>query len=269
MKMRMIVMFVISTIMIISGCSNSITDTATEKRLEIIQNPDSSLTKVKVETDGMLAELGYDHPHPFGLNNEVLVDSNYYEGNKVSRGDITVFKIKNDEKAADIARIVGLPGETVQVKKGQVFINGNKLDTFYGDDSTSDNNDSMDKPVKLKENEYFILADVRWRGFNDSQTAGAFVDEEIIGKVVGYENKIEVVNEVRKVTKEQLRLITEDMTFKEVINIWGDTKDFGSGRYIKSYEYENGENIIFNFGSYDDILDEQSYITIQSLLGNE
>jgi signal peptidase I len=41
----------------------------------------------------------------------------------------------------------------------------------------------------LKENEYFILADVRWRGFNDSQTEGAFAKESILGKVVGFEGK--------------------------------------------------------------------------------
>jgi hypothetical protein len=38
------------------------------------KNPDPSLKKVKVRTDGMLSEVGYSHPHPFGLNNEVLVD---------------------------------------------------------------------------------------------------------------------------------------------------------------------------------------------------
>jgi len=267
--MKMIVMFVVFTslIMVISGCSNTVTDFATEKRIDIIRNPDSSLTKVKVETDGMLAELGYTHPHPFGINNEVLADMNYYEENKVSRGDIAVFQIKNDKKATDIARIVGLPGETVQVKKGQVYINGNKLDTFYGNDSSSDKNDSMDKPLKLKENEYFILADVRWRGFHDSQSAGAFAGEEIIGKVVGFENEIEAANEVRKVTKEQLQLIEKDMTYEDVIKVLGKTIDIGSGRHIITYEYENGESIMFNFGGYDDILDEQSYLTIQSLLG--
>ncbi|MGO4347894.1 signal peptidase I [Paenibacillus sp. MCAF9] len=191
MRTRWKVMFVVfsGVIMIMGGCSKSITDTATEKRIEIIQNPDSSLTKVKVETDGMLSELGYTHPHPFALNNEVLVDLNYYKENQISRGDIALFQVKKDKQATDIARVVGLPGESVQVKKGLVYINGNKLDTFYGSDPSSDKNDSMNKPLQLKENEYFILADVRWRGFHDSQSAGAFAEEEIVGKVVGYENR--------------------------------------------------------------------------------
>ncbi|MDB4867892.1 MAG: lepB, partial [Cohnella sp.] len=57
------------------------------------------------------------------------------------------------------------------------------MDAFYGDDSTFNYTVPMKKPLTLKENEYFILADVRWRGFNDSQSAGAFVKEDLLGKV--------------------------------------------------------------------------------------
>ncbi|MDQ8734374.1 hypothetical protein [Paenibacillus sp. LHD-38] len=63
------------------------------------------------------------------------------------------------------------------------FSMGNEVE-----DSTSAKNDSMAKPLQLSEEEYFILADVRWRGFYDSQSeSAAFVKDEIVGKVVGYE----------------------------------------------------------------------------------
>jgi signal peptidase I len=175
--------------LILNGCTETVTDTDTEKKIKVIENPDPSLKKVKVRTDGMLSEVGYSYPHPFGLNNEVLVDMNYYEQYVISRGDIVVFKTKNKkDQDTDIARVVGLPGETVSIKKGQVYIDDNKLDAFYGDDSTFDNNDSWNA-VALKENEYFILADVRSRGFNDSQTAGAFLKRDVLGKVMGYEKQ--------------------------------------------------------------------------------
>jgi hypothetical protein len=76
---RAIVLFLLftSAISILSGCADSITDSNTEKKIKIVQNPAPSLTKVKVETDGMASPLGYDHPHPFGMGNEVLVYSNY------------------------------------------------------------------------------------------------------------------------------------------------------------------------------------------------
>ncbi|MBO9597396.1 MAG: signal peptidase I, partial [Cohnella sp.] len=109
--------------------------------------------------------------------------------NKISRGDIVVFMTKNNkDQDTDIARVVGLPGETVRVEKGQVYIDNNRLDTFYGADSTLDNGDSW-HAVALKDNEYYILADVRWRGFNDSQSAGPFPKKDILGKVVGYEER--------------------------------------------------------------------------------
>jgi signal peptidase I len=181
--------FIVIIAMILNGCTESVTDKVTERKIKVIEKPDPSLMKVKVWTDGMLSEVGYGPLHPFGLNNEVLVDMKYYEQHDISRGDIIVFKTKNKkDQDTDIGRVVGLPGETVSIKKGQVYINDKKLDTFYGDDSTSENNDSWNA-LRLKKNEYFILADVGSRGFNDSQTAGAFLKQDVLGKVVGYEKR--------------------------------------------------------------------------------
>ncbi|WP_201004142.1 signal peptidase I [Paenibacillus glycanilyticus] len=175
-------------IIIISGCTETISDTITEEKIKLLENPSSTLSKVKVTTDGMLSAQ-YDYPHPFGVGNEVLVDMTYYNQHDLSRGDIVVFKTKNlADQETDIARIVGLPNEIVSINKGQVYINGKKLAAFYGNDSTSDKNASWD-PVTLKENEYYILADVRWRGLYDSQTAGPFIKQDIIGKVIGYDKQ--------------------------------------------------------------------------------
>ncbi|GMK38791.1 hypothetical protein PCCS19_18450 [Paenibacillus sp. CCS19] len=173
----------------LNGCSETIKDTATEMTIKSIPSPDPALTKVKVQTDGMLADLGYDNGrHPFSLGQEVLVDINYYKTNNISRGDIVWFRIKQqtEYQDTDIARVVGLPGETVNIKKGQVYINGKRLDAFYGKDTSFDKNDSLKEPSTLQDNEYFILADIRWRGFNDSQQYGPYDREEILGKVIGY-----------------------------------------------------------------------------------
>ncbi|RUS46064.1 signal peptidase I [Cohnella sp. AR92] len=190
MNIRMfVIFFFLISMILISGCTDTLNDTTTDKKIMVIPTPNPSLSKVKVQTDGMLAELGYEGNHPFGLGREVLVDMSYYEKHNVSRGDIVLFKIKKttEYQDTDIARVVGLPGETVQLKKGQVYIDGKKLVAFYGDDPTSKENYLMKKTLTLNENEYVILADVRWRGFNDSQSEGAFTKEEILGKVVGYE----------------------------------------------------------------------------------
>jgi signal peptidase I len=193
LKTKLFLTLVVLVILIISGCSGSVVvDTLTEKKIKQIENPDESLTKVKVHTDGMLSDLGYGQHHPFRVGEDVLVDSKFYEKKEISRGDIVLFMTKNNsEQNTDIARVVGLPGESVIVKKGQVYISQNKLDAFYGSDTSIKNNDSMKEPLTLNENEFFILADLRWRGFHDSQAAGtAFTKEEILGKVVGSNNKM-------------------------------------------------------------------------------
>lgn len=191
-RLNLLFLVFVSTIILtlLGGCSETtMKDTATEMTIQPIQTPDPSLTKVKVQTDGMVAELGYDQGHhPFSMGNEVFVDMSYYERNDISRGDIVLFKIKEktEYQDTDIARIVGLPGEMVDLKNGQVYINGKRLDTFYGNDTSIDKNDSLAKPLTLHDNEFFILADIRWRGFNDSQQYGPYSRDEILGKVVGY-----------------------------------------------------------------------------------
>ncbi|WP_123040839.1 signal peptidase I [Cohnella candidum] len=188
-RKRVVVGFLLLVIWILSGCTETITDKVTEKKIKVIEKVDPSLTEVEVETDGMLASFVYDGPDPFGIGNKVLADMNYYKQNDIARGDIVVFSTKNKKNQdTDMARVVGLPGETVRIDKGQVYIDDKMLDTFYGNDSTSENNDSWD-PVTLKDGEYYILADVRWRGFNDSQTAGPFRKEDILGKILGYKKR--------------------------------------------------------------------------------
>ncbi|OMF24156.1 signal peptidase I [Paenibacillus sp. FSL H8-0548] len=185
----LIIAVALASLLLLNACKATVTDTVTEQQMMGMEKPSEALKRVIVETDGMLAD-GYGSPHPFGLNEEVLVDFDFYDSSGISRGDVVVFKTRNNtDQQTDIARIVALPGETVTIKKGTVYINGNKLDTFYGKDTSSDNNDSL-AAVTLKANEYYILADIRWRGMNDSQsTRAGFQKDEILGKVVGYEKK--------------------------------------------------------------------------------
>jgi signal peptidase I len=163
--------------------------------------PDPSFIKEEVLTDGMLGAAEEKYAIPLGYHDEVWVDPAYYQTNPASRGDIVFFKTKaNTEQNTDIARVIGLPGEKVTITKGQIYINGNRLDTFYGkefngekyimDDKTST---TLKEPTLLKENEYFIIGDVWWRSFN----AGAISKADIKGKIVGFD----IFNEAKAVAK--------------------------------------------------------------------
>lgn len=252
-RMIIILSFLLTSVLILNGCmATTITDTVTEKKIKQMDTVDPTLSTIKVQTDGMLADVGYvAGNHPFGIGNIVLVDLKFYERNGVSRGDIVVFKTKNNkDQSTDIARVVGLPGESVNVKKGQVYIDGNKLDTFYGDDGSSKNNDSMAEPLTLLENEYFLLADVRWRGFNDSQTTvTAFSEKEILGKVVGYNKKLnydlDFIKNRARIGMSELEvraMLGEDYYSQHVDNsdVWmyEDRKNDGKPKYLNEVAFE-------------------------------
>ncbi len=125
--------------------------------------------------------------------------------NPMDRGDILYYEMDGERQ---IGRIVGLPGETVEIRNGQVYIDDKKLNTFYGVatnrgmekeeyfekmDERNMNRQSMEEyfdtslaPVYVEEDTLFVLVDAWWRG-SDSRTYGPIQIEHIQGKVVGYE----------------------------------------------------------------------------------
>lgn len=91
----------------------------------------------------------------------VLVDRIVYNAVKPKRGDIIVFKPKgNDSSHYYIKRVVGLPGETVEILESKVYINGEKLEEDYEATAIDDAGDATGK-IELAEDEYFVLGDDR------------------------------------------------------------------------------------------------------------
>lgn len=86
------------------------------------------------------------------------------------RYDIVVFHPPQDKKVFFIKRVIGLPGETVEIKSGKVFINGEKLEEPYLDEENMGNTKAYDKSVfQVPEGRYFVLGDNRTRS-SDSRT---------------------------------------------------------------------------------------------------
>ena len=94
------------------------------------------------------------------------------------RGDVIVFKAPREPDNDFVKRVLGLPGETVAVKNGQVFIDGVRIDEPY----LRDRDTRSAVPVKLRADEYYVLGDNR-RQSNDSRAWGPVPGGYIKGKV--------------------------------------------------------------------------------------
>ena len=91
----------------------------------------------------------------------LIVDKISYRFHDPSRYDIIVFPYKYEENTFYIKRIIGLPGETVQVKDGYTYINGKKLPSDIYGREVMDEPGIAEEPIKLGSDEYFVLGDNR------------------------------------------------------------------------------------------------------------
>ena len=113
----------------------------------------------------------------------VLVNRMIYDASKPKRGHIIVFKPNGNENARSyIKRIIGLPGETVQIKDGEIYIDGEKLEEKYETTAIEDAGTASEE-ITLDGDEYFVLGDNR-RNSEDSRMAdiGNVKRSEIEGK---------------------------------------------------------------------------------------
>lgn len=95
------------------------------------------------------------------------------------RGDVVVFEYPRDPSRDFIKRVIGLPGETVEVRAGQVYINGQLMPEPFGPNPGS----YTAPPVTVGPDEVFVMGDNR-NNSSDSHLWGPLPLERIIGKAV-------------------------------------------------------------------------------------
>lgn len=136
----------------------------------IITNFVASHTKVEGNSMESTLENGDD----------IIVEKFSYITSDPERYDIIVFR--ESESVNYIKRVIALPGETIQITEGKIYINERAIFDAYGNAKMEDGG-IAEKPIKLGQDEYFVLGDNR-NASKDSRdkAVGVIKRDQIIGK---------------------------------------------------------------------------------------
>lgn len=133
-----------------------------------------------------------------GLTDQERIFVNKYEyklgPNNIHRGDLVVFHYPKDPRESYIKRVIGTPGDTVQIIAGDVYVNHEKLDEPYVLDEYRDR-----EPMALETvppDRYFVLGDHR-NSSSDSRSWGFVPRDDIYGKAVMVYWPLEKIGRVR------------------------------------------------------------------------
>lgn len=218
MRFKMFISFFF--IFLTIGCDNrSITDPYTQESPTKVEKQQNYIL-VENDNDGMSRRHLEYNSQDIG---KLVVDPDYYKQHKFQRGEVIYYKVpaidmnkypRMTPPEYNVSRVIALPGEVVQIKKGQIYIDGKKLNTFYGKSlswgmdeeeyfksvnqpGAAECNESCQKGMKnyfnldmkkfkVPDNDLFVMGDTWWRS-TDSQIFGPLPIGNVNGKVLGYE----------------------------------------------------------------------------------
>jgi signal peptidase I len=111
----------------------------------------------------------------------IFINKFVYRLEPIERGDVVVFWYPLDHTKSFIKRVIGLPGDEVEIRRGRVYINGAALDENYVPEQFADR--SSFAPMTVPPHSYFVMGDHRISS-NDSRIFGPVPEDFIYGKAV-------------------------------------------------------------------------------------
>ena len=115
----------------------------------------------------------------------LIIDEISYRFSEPARGDIVVFRFPQDPSQRFIKRVIGLPGEAIEIEDGKVIVYSKgeeHQDAFVLQEPYLFEGTPGNSKVELSEGEYYVMGDNRSFS-SDSRSWGAVPEENIIGKV--------------------------------------------------------------------------------------
>jgi signal peptidase I len=111
----------------------------------------------------------------------IIVNKFVFRFHPIERGDVVVFWYPREPQISFIKRVVGLPGDTVELRRGVLYVNGQHANESYLAPEYRDSDNYQ--PSEVKKGFYFVLGDHR-NSSNDSRAWGEVPERYIYGKAV-------------------------------------------------------------------------------------
>jgi signal peptidase I len=111
----------------------------------------------------------------------IIVNKFIYRFHAIERGDVVVFWYPRDPSVSFIKRVVGVPEDTVEIRAGQLYVNGQPVREDYLAPRFRDDDNLA--PTKVAKGYYFVLGDHR-NSSNDSRSWGEVPEKYIYGRAV-------------------------------------------------------------------------------------
>jgi signal peptidase I len=111
----------------------------------------------------------------------IIVNKLIYRFQPIDHGDVVVFWYPKDPSVSFIKRVVGVPGDMVELRAGSLFVNGRRVEEGYLRPQFNDG--ETHAPVEVGKGYYYVLGDHR-NSSNDSRSWGEVPEKYIYGKAV-------------------------------------------------------------------------------------
>lgn len=133
---------------------------------------------------GLTAVSGHSMDHTLATGDIMLVNKLPQSLNKgYKRGEIVIFHSPTEPWKLYIKRVIGLPGDMVEIKDGSFYINDEKLEEDYLDEGITTEATSETTGWFVGDDEYFLVGDNRVKS-NDSRNFGPVSKDNFVGEAI-------------------------------------------------------------------------------------